>query len=375
MADTKLTAVTEMVATPAIDDVLYIADVSEGTAGSRRIESRWFWRTDGNAAYVSGGGTVALGGYILTAPATGTVVTLDATQTLTNKSLTAPTIGTPTITGGTATGIAIENATFAGGLTGASISASTFTGGTIAGAVALGGTVTGGVLGGTPTIEMPVIGTPTVTGGTFISPTIGTPTVTGGTFTSSVINSATLDAPTVTGGTLGGTPTLEMPVIGTPTVTGGTINSSTINTATLGTPTVSGGTFTSPQIVQADAPLCIGENTGTAVGGTALLVGHSNISGFIYQPFYFTAGTSGTITIIPEGDPHNIDLAWYASVVGAVGYSPFVFTTGTAVSPGGNHVGTVSGGTITLASSALGGLTAYSVSNGIVRGIIRVEWT
>jgi hypothetical protein len=147
MADTKLTDLTELDATPAIDDVLYIVDVSEGTAGSRKIESRYLWRTDGSAAYVSGGGTVALGGYVLTAPASGTMVTTAATQTLTNKSLTEPSIGTPYVTGGTTDSMAHVS---------------------------------------------PTIGTPTVTGGTFTSPTIntatmGTPTVTGGTFTSPTI--------------------------------------------------------------------------------------------------------------------------------------------------------------------------------------------
>jgi hypothetical protein len=147
MADTKLTDLTELDATPAIDDVLYIVDVSEGTAGSRKIESRYLWRTDGSAAYVSGGGTVALGGYVLTAPASGTMVTTAATQTLTNKSLTEPAIGTPYVTGGTTDSMAHVS---------------------------------------------PTIGTPTVTGGTFTSPTIntatmGTPTVTGGTFTSPTI--------------------------------------------------------------------------------------------------------------------------------------------------------------------------------------------
>lgn len=181
MADTKLTDLTELEATPATDDVLYVADISAGTAGSRKIESRWFLRTDGSAAYMSGGGTVALGGFTLTMPASGTVVTLGAEQTLTNKTL-----GTPTITGGTVDSVTMGTPSITGG-----------------------------------TIDSVTMGTPTVTGGTFDNVTLGTPTITGGTITgttlSGTIESATLGTPTVIGGS-----------IGTATITGGTITGATI---------------------------------------------------------------------------------------------------------------------------------------------------
>lgn len=101
MADTKLTDLTELAAQPAVGDWLYIVDVSntsdDASGSSRKILAKYFAATDGNASGVTitGGGTIALAGYTLTAPATGTVVLTAATQTLTNKTLTSPTINAP----------------------------------------------------------------------------------------------------------------------------------------------------------------------------------------------------------------------------------------------------------------------------------------
>ncbi len=104
MADTKLTDLTELAAQPAVGDWLYIVDVSntsdDASGSSRKILAKYFAATDGNASGVTitGGGTIALAGYTLTAPGTGTVVLTAATQTLTNKTLTSPTLTTPTLT-------------------------------------------------------------------------------------------------------------------------------------------------------------------------------------------------------------------------------------------------------------------------------------
>lgn len=55
-------------------------------------DTRKITRANLYGGLLTGGGTIATGGYTLTVPATGTAVLLDATQTLTNKTLTTPTI-------------------------------------------------------------------------------------------------------------------------------------------------------------------------------------------------------------------------------------------------------------------------------------------
>ena len=145
--------------------MLYIADITAGSAGSRKLEARYLWRTDGTAAYVSGGGTVALGGYILTAPASGTVVVADATQTLTGKTIDLGTFGTPVITGGTATGLTLTGAIIDGSLNNAAIGTPIITGGTATdfsldrlyhpGRHGTGGTWTGGTSTHPPWVRLP----------------------------------------------------------------------------------------------------------------------------------------------------------------------------------------------------------------------------
>ncbi len=80
MADTKLTSLTELAAKPADDDLLYLVDVSDttddATGSSRKLKAKRFATTDGSAVTFTGGGSIALGGYTLTAPATGTLLTL-----------------------------------------------------------------------------------------------------------------------------------------------------------------------------------------------------------------------------------------------------------------------------------------------------------
>jgi hypothetical protein len=97
MADTKLTALAEYNAAPVAADLLYIVDVSDTTddpTGTNfKIKAQRFAWTDGNAVNFTGGGTIALAGFTLTAEATGTVADKSTAQTFTNKTLTTPTIG------------------------------------------------------------------------------------------------------------------------------------------------------------------------------------------------------------------------------------------------------------------------------------------
>lgn len=58
------------------------------TGVQRRVE-----RSSLLGATLTGAGTIATGGFTLTVPATGTAALMTATQTLTNKTLTTPTIG------------------------------------------------------------------------------------------------------------------------------------------------------------------------------------------------------------------------------------------------------------------------------------------
>ena len=76
--------------------MLYFVDVSDTTddaAGSSfKVKAQRFASTDGSAVAFTGGGTIALAGFTLTAEATGTVVDKATAQTLTSKTLTTPTI-------------------------------------------------------------------------------------------------------------------------------------------------------------------------------------------------------------------------------------------------------------------------------------------
>lgn len=85
MADTKLTALTELAATPADGDLLYVVDVSDtsddAAGSSRKLQAKRFVKSDGTSTQITGGGTIALGGYTLTVPATGTAQTVAALLT------------------------------------------------------------------------------------------------------------------------------------------------------------------------------------------------------------------------------------------------------------------------------------------------------
>jgi hypothetical protein len=78
MANTKVTALTELAATPADDDVLYLVDVSntadDAAGSSRKLKAKYFVKTAGVEATITGGGTIALAGFTLTVPKTGSAL-------------------------------------------------------------------------------------------------------------------------------------------------------------------------------------------------------------------------------------------------------------------------------------------------------------
>lgn len=78
MANTKVTSLTELAATPADDDVLYLVDVSntadDAAGSSRKLKAKYFAKTAGVEATITGGGTIALAGYTLTVPKTGSAL-------------------------------------------------------------------------------------------------------------------------------------------------------------------------------------------------------------------------------------------------------------------------------------------------------------
>lgn len=84
MADLKTTQLTTLAATPATNDLLMIVDVSDTTMAAsgtnKKIVASYFVNTDGNDAKVTGGGTVALGGFTATVPATGAVAVMGASN-------------------------------------------------------------------------------------------------------------------------------------------------------------------------------------------------------------------------------------------------------------------------------------------------------
>lgn len=92
MANTKVTDLTELAETPAVGDWLYIVDTSDGA--SKKILAKWFARTNGDSGgvVITGGGTIALAGYTLTATASGNLVTLNGTQELKYKTIITPTL-------------------------------------------------------------------------------------------------------------------------------------------------------------------------------------------------------------------------------------------------------------------------------------------
>lgn len=94
MSDTKISALTALAAQPASTDLLPIVDVSDTTqaasGSTKKITAAYFAQTQGTVATITGGGTIALGGFTLTVPATGTVALLATANSFTTTQTVAP---------------------------------------------------------------------------------------------------------------------------------------------------------------------------------------------------------------------------------------------------------------------------------------------
>lgn len=79
-----------------INDLAEVTTIASGDFvaiwRTANADTRKITRANLYGGLLTGGGTIATGGYTLTVPATGTAVLLDVAQTLTNKTLTTPTI-------------------------------------------------------------------------------------------------------------------------------------------------------------------------------------------------------------------------------------------------------------------------------------------
>lgn len=94
MTDTKIAALTSLAAQPASNDLLVIVDVSDtaqaASGSTRKIAAAYFAQTQGSVVTITGGGTIALGGFTLTVPATGTVALLATANTFTTQQTVSP---------------------------------------------------------------------------------------------------------------------------------------------------------------------------------------------------------------------------------------------------------------------------------------------
>lgn len=94
MANTKISALTSLGATPASGDLFSIVDVSDTTqaasGSTKKVTAAYIAVTDGSVATLTGGGTISLGGFTLTVPATGTVALRGAANTFTTAQTITP---------------------------------------------------------------------------------------------------------------------------------------------------------------------------------------------------------------------------------------------------------------------------------------------
>lgn len=90
VADTKVSALGSLSAQPASNDLLPIVDVSDTTQAAsgttKKIVSAYFAQTNGSVATITGGGTISLGGFTLTVPATGTAALRGVANTFTGAN-------------------------------------------------------------------------------------------------------------------------------------------------------------------------------------------------------------------------------------------------------------------------------------------------
>ena len=221
----------------------------------------------------------------------GTIVGTALTQTLTNKTITTPTIS------GVAT---LSSATLSGGGT----LVGTFTGGTLASCT----------LSGTVTASSATLSAPVITGGTSTNMTIVTPTLSG---------TITNTNGTLTGGTISGV-TLTGTITGTGTTyIGGTVSGITLT----GTITASGATLVSPTITGATF-------SSLTLSSPVISVG-SDADGDIWYR------SSGVVTRLGKGTDGQIikqassvpSWAWGGKVVQVVNSSTGALATGTTVMP------------------------------------------
>lgn len=94
MANTKISALTSLGATPAPGDWFSIVDVSDTTqaasGSTKKIAAAYIALTDGATTTFSGGGAISLGGFTLTVPANGTAALRGVANTFTNTQTVTP---------------------------------------------------------------------------------------------------------------------------------------------------------------------------------------------------------------------------------------------------------------------------------------------
>lgn len=94
MSNTKTSALTALSAQPASNDLIPIVDVSDTTqaaSGSlKKITAAYFVQTTGTVVTITGGGTISLGGFTLTVPATGSAALLGTANTFTTTQTITP---------------------------------------------------------------------------------------------------------------------------------------------------------------------------------------------------------------------------------------------------------------------------------------------
>ena len=174
---------------------------------------------------------------------TGAVVGTTDTQTLSGKTLTAPTIN-----GAILSGTVTSTATISGG----TLTTPTIAGATISGTVTSTATISGGTLSSNTitgaTVTSSTVTSSTVTSSTIASATLsGTITATGATISGGTVNATTLQQGGVQAVTTTGTQTLTNKTLTNPTLNAATASSGT--TITLTGATLAGGTLSSNSIL------------------------------------------------------------------------------------------------------------------------------